>query len=75
MTLFVFVHLINQTKFLVHVRSFIKQTKVNALPRQMVDEQFVKCSDCLQRIDCESFYKLVSRKMMQTGLIILIIIM
>ncbi|MFS8024067.1 hypothetical protein Hanom_Chr16g01458881 [Helianthus anomalus] len=30
--LFVFVHLTYRTKFLVHVRPFIKHTKINELP-------------------------------------------
>ncbi|MFS7907781.1 hypothetical protein Hanom_Chr01g00075361 [Helianthus anomalus] len=30
--LFMFVHLTNRTKLLVHVRSFIKQTNINELP-------------------------------------------
>ncbi|MFS7961419.1 hypothetical protein Hanom_Chr08g00714791 [Helianthus anomalus] len=35
-----FVHLTNRTKFLVHVRSFIKRTNINELPA----EQFTNCS-------------------------------
>ncbi|KAJ0535135.1 hypothetical protein HanIR_Chr09g0427431 [Helianthus annuus] len=38
--LFMFVHLTNRTKFLVHVRSFIKRTNINELPA----ERFTKCS-------------------------------
>ncbi|MFS7937384.1 hypothetical protein Hanom_Chr05g00426911 [Helianthus anomalus] len=38
--LFMFVHLTNRTKFLVHVRSFIKQTNINELPA----ERFTNCS-------------------------------
>ncbi|KAJ0715318.1 hypothetical protein HanPI659440_Chr13g0499711 [Helianthus annuus] len=38
--LFVFVHLTNRTKFLVHVRSLTKQTTVNELPA----ERFTNCS-------------------------------
>ncbi|MFS7964768.1 hypothetical protein Hanom_Chr08g00754231 [Helianthus anomalus] len=38
--LFVFVHLTNQTEFLVHVRPLIKRTNVNELPV----EQFKNCS-------------------------------
>ncbi|MFS7931065.1 hypothetical protein Hanom_Chr04g00351711 [Helianthus anomalus] len=38
--LFVFMHLINRTKFLVHVRSFIKRANVNVFPV----ERFTKCS-------------------------------
>ncbi|KAJ0683550.1 hypothetical protein HanPI659440_Chr16g0659531 [Helianthus annuus] len=35
-----FVHLTNRTKFFVHVRSFVKRTKINELPA----EQFTNCS-------------------------------
>ncbi|MFS7913504.1 hypothetical protein Hanom_Chr02g00142571 [Helianthus anomalus] len=35
-----FVHLTNRTKFLVHVRSFIKRTNINELPA----ERFTNCS-------------------------------
>ncbi|MFS7984595.1 hypothetical protein Hanom_Chr11g00988281 [Helianthus anomalus] len=35
-----FVHLTNQTKFRVHVRSFIKRTNINELPA----ERFTNCS-------------------------------
>ncbi|MFS8028011.1 hypothetical protein Hanom_Chr16g01505461 [Helianthus anomalus] len=35
-----FVHLTNRTKFLVHVRSFIKRANINKLPA----EQFTNCS-------------------------------
>ncbi|MFS8026022.1 hypothetical protein Hanom_Chr16g01482051 [Helianthus anomalus] len=35
-----FVHLTNQTEFLVHVRSFIKRTNINELPA----ERFTNCS-------------------------------
>ncbi|KAJ0443449.1 hypothetical protein HanIR_Chr16g0820891 [Helianthus annuus] len=35
-----FVHLTNRTKFLVHVRSFIKRTNINELPA----ERFMNCS-------------------------------
>ncbi|KAJ0614702.1 hypothetical protein HanIR_Chr02g0065371 [Helianthus annuus] len=38
--LFIFVHLINGTEFLVHVRSFIKRTDINELPA----ERFMNCS-------------------------------
>ncbi|MFS8028323.1 hypothetical protein Hanom_Chr16g01509241 [Helianthus anomalus] len=38
--LFMFVHLTNRTKFLVRVRSFIKQTNVNELPVK----RFTNCS-------------------------------
>ncbi|MFS7998526.1 hypothetical protein Hanom_Chr12g01154921 [Helianthus anomalus] len=38
--LFMFIHLTNRTKFLVRVRSFIKQTNVNELPT----ERFTNCS-------------------------------
>ncbi|MFS7888899.1 hypothetical protein Hanom_Chr00s000002g01600461 [Helianthus anomalus] len=38
--LFVFVHLTNRTKFLVHVCSLIKRTNVNELPA----ERFTNCS-------------------------------
>ncbi|MFS8034156.1 hypothetical protein Hanom_Chr17g01577901 [Helianthus anomalus] len=38
--LFMFVHLSNRMKFLVHVRSFIKQTNINELPA----ERFTNCS-------------------------------
>ncbi|MFS7950180.1 hypothetical protein Hanom_Chr07g00580321 [Helianthus anomalus] len=38
--LFMFVCLTKRTKFLVHVRSFIKQTNTNELPA----EQFTNCS-------------------------------
>ncbi|MFS8020991.1 hypothetical protein Hanom_Chr16g01422241 [Helianthus anomalus] len=38
--LFMFVHLTNRTKFLVHVCSFIKRTNINELPA----EQFTNCS-------------------------------
>ncbi|MFS8031463.1 hypothetical protein Hanom_Chr17g01546211 [Helianthus anomalus] len=38
--LFMFVHLTNRTKFLVHVRSFIKRTNINKLPA----ERFTNCS-------------------------------
>ncbi|MFS7936097.1 hypothetical protein Hanom_Chr05g00411451 [Helianthus anomalus] len=38
--LFMFVHLTNRTKFLVHVRSFIKRTNINELPA----ERFTNCS-------------------------------
>ncbi|MFS8003668.1 hypothetical protein Hanom_Chr13g01216571 [Helianthus anomalus] len=34
-----FVHLTNRTKFLVHVRSFIKRTDINELPA----ERFTNC--------------------------------
>ncbi|KAJ0621039.1 hypothetical protein HanIR_Chr01g0004121 [Helianthus annuus] len=42
--LFMFVHLTNRTKFLVHVRSFIKRTNINELPA----ERFTNCSVHLQ---------------------------
>ncbi|MFS7989956.1 hypothetical protein Hanom_Chr11g01053161 [Helianthus anomalus] len=35
-----FVYLTNRTKFLVHVRSFIKRTNINELPA----ERFTNCS-------------------------------
>ncbi|MFS7949079.1 hypothetical protein Hanom_Chr06g00567341 [Helianthus anomalus] len=35
-----FVHLTNRTKFIVHVRSFIKRTNINELPA----ERFTNCS-------------------------------
>ncbi|MFS8022951.1 hypothetical protein Hanom_Chr16g01445611 [Helianthus anomalus] len=35
-----FVHLTSRTKFLVHVRSFIKRTNINELPA----ERFTNCS-------------------------------
>ncbi|MFS7912725.1 hypothetical protein Hanom_Chr02g00133251 [Helianthus anomalus] len=35
-----FVHLTNRTKFLVHVRSFIKRTNINELPA----ERLTNCS-------------------------------
>ncbi|MFS8012895.1 hypothetical protein Hanom_Chr14g01326381 [Helianthus anomalus] len=35
-----FVHLTNRTKFLVHVRSYIKQTNIKELPA----ERFTNCS-------------------------------
>ncbi|MFS7982580.1 hypothetical protein Hanom_Chr10g00964571 [Helianthus anomalus] len=38
--MFMFVHLTNRTKFLVHVRSFIKRTNINELPA----ERFTNCS-------------------------------
>ncbi|KAJ0589836.1 hypothetical protein HanIR_Chr04g0190701 [Helianthus annuus] len=38
--LFMFVHLTNRMKFLVHVRSFIKRTNINELPA----ERFTNCS-------------------------------
>ncbi|MFS7902262.1 hypothetical protein Hanom_Chr01g00009211 [Helianthus anomalus] len=38
--LFMFVHLTNRTKFLLHVRSFIKRTNTNELPA----ERFTNCS-------------------------------
>ncbi|MFS7907630.1 hypothetical protein Hanom_Chr01g00073581 [Helianthus anomalus] len=38
--LFMFVHLTNRTKFLVHVRFFNKRTNINELPA----EQFTNCS-------------------------------
>ncbi|MFS7908939.1 hypothetical protein Hanom_Chr01g00088981 [Helianthus anomalus] len=38
--MFMFVHLTNRTKFLVHVRSFIKRTSINELPA----ERFTNCS-------------------------------
>ncbi|KAJ0824467.1 hypothetical protein HanRHA438_Chr17g0792731 [Helianthus annuus] len=38
--LFMFVHLTNRTKFLVHVRSFVKRTNINELPA----ERFTNCS-------------------------------
>ncbi|MFS7945050.1 hypothetical protein Hanom_Chr06g00519421 [Helianthus anomalus] len=38
--LFMFVHLTNRTKFLVHILSFIKQTDINELPA----ERFKNCS-------------------------------
>ncbi|MFS7908569.1 hypothetical protein Hanom_Chr01g00084721 [Helianthus anomalus] len=38
--MFMLVHLANRMKFLVHVRSLIKQTKVNKLPA----ERFTNCS-------------------------------
>ncbi|MFS7994612.1 hypothetical protein Hanom_Chr12g01108081 [Helianthus anomalus] len=38
--MFMFVHLTNRTKILVHVRSFIKRTNINELPA----EQFTNCS-------------------------------
>ncbi|MFS7924865.1 hypothetical protein Hanom_Chr03g00277631 [Helianthus anomalus] len=37
---FMFAHLTNRTKFLVHVRSFIKRTNINELPA----ERFTNCS-------------------------------
>ncbi|MFS7961310.1 hypothetical protein Hanom_Chr08g00713481 [Helianthus anomalus] len=38
--LFMFVHLINRTEFLVHIRSFITRTNINELPA----ERFTNCS-------------------------------
>ncbi|MFS7916115.1 hypothetical protein Hanom_Chr02g00173331 [Helianthus anomalus] len=40
--LFVFVHLTNRTKFLVHVRSFIKRTNINELPAELFAERSVR---------------------------------
>ncbi|MFS7930141.1 hypothetical protein Hanom_Chr04g00340661 [Helianthus anomalus] len=39
--LFLFVHLTNRTKFLVHVRSLTKRTNVNKLPAERFTERSV----------------------------------
>ncbi|MFS7949540.1 hypothetical protein Hanom_Chr06g00572801 [Helianthus anomalus] len=38
--MFVFIHLTNRTKFLVHIRSLIRRTNVNELPTK----SFMNCS-------------------------------
>ncbi|MFS7908662.1 hypothetical protein Hanom_Chr01g00085781 [Helianthus anomalus] len=56
-----FVHLTNRTKFLVHVRSFIKRTNINELPVEQftnysLNVRFVYSPSHIYKMNSTSFH-------------------